>query len=157
MLVLASNHFGGGTAVGIALAAGFLTLNTCATLIGGAFSAITMKGFTRHHDSAQVSPESRNNAITEVGYALAAALLVVFTAAVAVQTLGQADTEVSFKSFVASIDFVISGEMNNLITLNSDWVPFLRLVAHVVMIGVGFVFLSISLASAKNMWMKSED
>ena len=145
LLAVASAHHGGWTQSLLALTAVVLCVNTSGTLVGAVFAAFTMGGVARHHDSAGVDRAELNNAIFEVGYALAAVVTVVISGTVAVQVFAcGSGGDVSGESLVASLGFLLSGSNSPLIPLSPDWLPLVRLCAHILMLGTGFAFATIT-------------
>lgn len=145
----------------VVIMAASLCANTLGTLVGASFSAITMGGLSRHHDSWKLQDTAKARAIAELGYSIAAGALFVLSCGLLVQALsaesGGAAGRPGFSadSWAASLNFVLQGSMSDALHLSSQWIDLLRLAAHLAIAGTGIAWL-IAVASASRMWLSSD-
>lgn len=132
-----------------------LVLNALGTLAGGAFSAITMGGFSRHHDNVPTKEEALNNAAVEFGYGLTAAVIYVLTGAVFVQTMallyGSGPIQLSVDSLSTSAQLAIKGPDGPALGFGLTWLSVLDL-APLVFPGLAGIATTFTSLSAAKMW-----
>jgi hypothetical protein len=132
-----------------------LLLNTLGTLVGGAVAAITMGGFSRHHDNVPTKDEALNNAVVELGYGLVTAIIYVLTGAVFVQAMallhGTGPMTITVDSLSTSVQLAVKGPDGPALGFGPTWLSVLNL-APFAFPGLAGVATGVTSLSAAKMW-----
>lgn len=144
----------------IIVAAACLCVNTAGAMVGGSFSAITMGGLSRHHDSWKLQDTANARAIAEFGYSTVAAALFFLSCGLFVQVFSAESitspnhARLSVASLAASLNFVLQGSAGDTLHLSSQWIAALTLGAHLATFATAVAW-TIAVASAGRMWLRS--